>query len=132
MRLKTHWNQVQKKWGLPTLKRKDLRHWVATVCRKAGLSKQASAYMMGHDPTQGGAMRDWYDNPQLEEIFAEQAERLPKGPLGTLEPPIIELVADIPSEALEVLRNYLDGTLGTMEMASRLEALKQRTKALGP
>ena len=131
-RLKRHWNRLIKKWDLPPLKRKDVRHWVATTCRKAGLSKQASACLMGHDATAGGAMRDWYDNPPMEDIFAEQAERLPDGPLGTLRPPRIEIVADIPPEVLEVVKDYIDEKIGTMEFASRMEGLKSQKRNIGP
>jgi integrase len=53
-----HWKLLQKRWKLPPLRPVDVRHWVSGACRRADLSKQASAYLMGHDPTQGGAMRD--------------------------------------------------------------------------
>ena len=82
--LARHWKRLQKRWSLPPLRPVDVRHWVAGACRRADLSKQASAYLMGHDPTQGGSMRDWYDNPQIEDVLAEQAEKLPYGPLGML------------------------------------------------
>jgi integrase len=39
------WQCVQEKYGLPKLRPKDLRHWVSTACRKAGLSKPASNYL---------------------------------------------------------------------------------------
>ena len=64
-----HWMRLQKKWGLPKLRPHELRHWVASVCRKTDLSKPASAYLMGHDSASGGAMRDWYDNPAVIEAL---------------------------------------------------------------
>ncbi len=124
--LRDHWCGLRSKWRLPALRPVDLRHWVATACRRAGLSKLASAYLMGHDPAQGGAMRDWYDRPGLEDVFTEQGEQLPRGPLGLLEPPEIKLVEGLPPVAVELLRAYLAGEVGTMEMASRLEALRPR------
>ena len=131
-----HWCRLRDKWGLPPLRPKDCRHWVATTCRKAGLSKQASAYLMGHDPTQGGSMRDWYDSPQLAEIFDEQAQCLPKGPLGLLEPPEVRVVEGLPPEAIGLLRAYLDGQCGTMDFASRMESIRLKqakmVPALGP
>src|SRR6266571_5938875 len=102
---------------------------VATACRRAGLSKQSSAYLMGHDPTQRGAMRDWYDAPQRDDVFMEQAERLPRGPLGLLEPPEVKLVGGIPPAAVALLKEYLAGACGTMEFASRLESLRLETIA---
>jgi len=119
-----YFDKLAKKWGLPHLTAKALRHWVATTCRKAGLSKQATAYLMGHDPAQGGAMRDWYDNPQLPDIFIEQAERLPYGPLGYLNPPKVEIIEGLPHEAIELLKEYLSGRMPTMEFANRIETLR--------
>ncbi len=122
--LRDRWGEIRERWKLPALRPVDLRHWVATACRRAGLSRQASAYLMGHDPAQGGAMRDWYDAPQLEDVLTEQAERLPRGPLALLEPPEVRLIDGVPPEILEVVRAYVAGDVGTMEMASRLEALR--------
>jgi len=123
-----HWNRLRSKWQLPVLRPVDLRHWVATACRRSGLSKQASAYLMGHDPTAGGAMRDWYDAPPLEAVFEEeQAERLPHGPLGLLEPSV-ELLADgLPKEAIELVQGYFAEEIGTMQLATRLETVRLRT-----
>ena len=121
---RVHWDRLRSKWQLPALRPVDLRHWCATACRRAGLSKQASAYLMGHDPTAGGAMRDWYDAPPLEDVFVEQAERLPHGPLGLLEPSA-ELLADgLPKEAIELVRGYFAEEIGTMELATRLETVR--------
>jgi len=112
----------ERKWGLPHLSAKAFRHFVATMCRKAGLSYQASAYLQGHDPSSSGAMRDWYDNP--DDAFAEQSAKLPGGPMGLLEPPKI-VSEGLPSDAARIVADYLAGRIGTMELASRLEALRQ-------
>jgi len=121
-----HWKWLQKRWKLPPLRPVDVRHWVAGACRRAGLSKQASAYLMGHDPTQGGAMRDWYDNPQIEDVLAEQAEKMPYGPLGLLGHGPVELIDGIPSDAVSLMLEYLAGQIGTMEFATRVEAIRLR------
>lgn len=121
-----HWKVLQERWGLPPLRPVDVRHWVAGACRRADLSKQASAYLMGHDPTQGGAMRDWYDNPQIEDVLAEQAEKLPYGPLGMLGHGPIELIEGMPSDAVPLMIEYLAGQIGTMEFATRAEAIRLR------
>ena len=122
----TRWNSLRKKYNLPPIRAKDLRHWVSTVCRKAGLSKVASAYMQGHDATEGGAMRDWYDNPRLEEIFEEQELCLPRGALGYLMPLEAELQSKIPSEALALMESYLAGVLGTWEFMHEIEEVKKK------
>jgi len=101
-----HWGKLQRKYGLPHLRPVDVRHWVASSCRKAGLSKQATAALMGHDPTQGGAMCDWYDNPQTADYLDEQALRFPNGPLGMLDPPAIEIAEGMPPEVLSLVAAY--------------------------
>ena len=121
-----HWRRLQKRWRLPILRPVDVRHWVAGACRRADLSKQASAYLMGHDPTQGGSMRDWYDNPQIEDVLTEQAEKMPYGPLGMLGHGAIELIEGLPSDAVPLMLEYLAGQIGTMEFATRAEVIRLR------
>jgi len=121
-----HWKRLQKRWNLPPLRPVDVRHWVAGACRRADLSKQASAYLMGHDPTQGGAMRDWYDNPPVEDVLTEQAEKLPHGPLGVLGHGALELEDGVPPDAVALMLEYLMGQIGTMEFATRAEAIRLR------
>jgi hypothetical protein len=78
---------------------------------------------IGHDAADG-SMRDWYDNPRLEDIFEEQSAKLPDGPLGLLEPPEIKLISGLSPKAVTILQTYLSGKIGTMEFASRIEALR--------
>jgi len=121
---RSHWLGIEKKWGLPRLRPSEIRHWVATTSRKSGLSKQASACLMGHDPTQGGSMRDWYDSPQLEDIFAEQEDRLPNGPLGFLDPLTIEIEGGLPKEIVDIVARYLNNELSTYDLGSQIEKIK--------
>jgi len=120
----TQWQRLERKWQLPHLYPTQLRHFVATASRRAGLSKQATAYLMGHDATQGGAMRDWYDSPQLQDVFDEQAARLPYGPLGLLDPPTVEFEGGLSKEVVSLVSAYLAGQLGTMEFATTMEKLR--------
>jgi len=69
-------------------------------------------------------MRDWYDSPQLEDIFAEQEDRLPNGPLGFLEPSVVEIEGGLPKEIVEILSSYLNNELSTYEMGSQIEKIK--------
>jgi len=126
----SHWVGLEQKWGLPHLRPSEVRHWVATTCRRAGLSKQASAYLMGHDATQGDSMRDWYDNPQLADVFLEQEDRLPNGPLGFLEPPTVEIEGGLPKEIVGMLTRYLSNELSTMEFASEVEKIRLNRAAM--
>ena len=124
-----HWKRLQKRWSLPPLRPVDVRHWVAGACRRADMSKQASAYLMGHDPTQGGSMRDWYDNPQIGDVLAEQAEKLPYGPLGMLGYGSVEVEDGVPPDAAALMLEYLAGKIGTMEFATHAEAIRLRGSA---
>ena len=127
--INSQWKYYARSHGLEQLHPKDMRHWVASACRKAGMSKQASAYLMGHDATSGGAMRDWYDQPQVDDILAEQAERLPYGPLGILLPPRIELV-DKDTDILVLWTEYMAEKISTIEFATKAEELRMhRQKA---
>jgi integrase len=119
------WGRFRKKHCLPKLRPVDLRHWTASVYRRAGLSKVASAAFLGHYPSYGGSMRDWYDSPQDEDILREQQERLPDGTLGFLFPKI-EITQGIPEEMLGVLGDYIAGKIGTMDMASQMETFRLR------
>ena len=74
-------------------------------------------------------MRDWYDNPHIEDIFDEQASALPNGPLGILVPPEVKLISAMPEEAVALLQAYLAGELGTMEYAARIESVRAKTSA---
>jgi len=86
-----------------------LRHWVSTICRRAGLSYAATNAMQGH---KGGFinMRDRYDNPEDEEIFAEQARILPYGPIGFAWPKM-EVTEALPVELSEALSKCLSGQI---------------------
>jgi hypothetical protein len=74
-------------------------------------------------------MRDIYDNPPVEEWLQEQKDILPNGPLGTLTPIEVELIADIPPESVNLLKQYLDGKLGIMGLMTSLEGLKMKLDA---
>ena len=124
-----YWLRLRTKYALPPLRPKDIRHWVSTTSRKAGLSRIATAYLQGHDAAEGGTMRDWYDNPHVEDILEEQACVLPKGPLGILVPPEVKLISAMPEEASSLLQAYLAGEPGTMEFAARIETLRVKISA---
>ena len=121
-----HWRHLQKKFGLPRLLPHDLRHWVATTCRKADLSKPSTAFLMGHDSASGGAMRDWYDNPEVMEALDEQRTRLPEGPLGYLDPNLV-LVDEVPPSAVALLKQYFEQKIGTLEFVNRVEQIRLKT-----
>jgi len=71
-------------------------------------------------------MRDWYDNPRLEDIFDEQATKLPNGPLGLLEPPEVKLVSGLSPKAVALLHQYMSGKIGTRDFVDRLADLRMQ------
>jgi hypothetical protein len=123
------WERFEEKHNLPHLRMVDVRHWVATTCRKVVLSKQASAGLMGHDSSEGGAMRDWYDAPPIEDILAEQMTMMPNGPIGVLCP-AMEVSDSMPKEVADLVSAYMAGKVSTFEFANTMEShrLKQMEK----
>ncbi|MGQ9588603.1 MAG: hypothetical protein ACUVT7_09535 [Thermoplasmata archaeon] len=85
---------------------------------------------MGHDPTRDGSMRDWYDNPPIEDIFAEQAECLPQGTSATLDSVKLEPTEGLCPESVDLLREYMGGRMPTMEFANKIEALRLKKAML--
>ena len=71
-------------------------------------------------------MRDWYNSPGLEDIFAEQAGKLPDGPLGTLVPVRLESTEALEPESVDLLRDYIGDKIGTMESANGIESIHLR------
>jgi integrase len=116
-----HWDRLRKKYELPKLRMKDMRHWVASQCRDSGLSEQARAYMQGHEQPVAN-MGDVYDNRSVELNLARQAEKLLRGPLGIFERVDLEVVATLPSDLMTVLMGYHDGKVGFTEVLNRLDA----------
>lgn len=81
------WYRFQKKHLLNHLRPVDLRHFVSTVCRRAGLSYAATNALQGHKMTSLN-LGDRYDNPDDDELLEEQASVLPHGPIGFVRPKI--------------------------------------------
>lgn len=110
------------RYNLPRLRPRTFRQWVTTACRRAGLSKQASAWLMGHNSAPGGSMRDWYDKPRVEDALDEQAVKLPYGPLGLLRPAPVNIEVGLPRDLVDLVKAYMAGKMGTLEFVSQLEA----------
>ncbi len=87
---------------------------------------------MGHDASAGGAMRDGYDAPRVEDLLDEQFAHLPNGPLGVVRPPKVQVESKFPPEALELLGAFLNGNLGELKLAQTLSDLKASTKRESP
>jgi len=118
------WRRFQMKHLLENLRPVDLRHWVSTICRRAGLSYAATNSLQGHKSTSVN-MRDRYDCPDDEEIFAEQASVLPHGPIGFVCPKL-ELDQALPSELTEALGRCLSGEMLPSRFAEMITAYLTR------
>jgi len=121
-----HWERLRARYGLPKLRMKDLRHWVASRCRDARLEEQARAYLQGHEQPINN-MGDHYDNRDVETNLARQAQVLPLGPLGIFERAEVDIVETIPPEILMALIGYRDNKVGSPELNGRLEAWRIKT-----
>ena len=77
-----------------------------------------------------------YDAPEDDEdIFDRQRAALPKGALGTIEPPSVSAENGIDPAAAEAVQAYMRGELTTAEVAERLDRARTRTlkaNALAP
>jgi integrase len=115
------WNRMRARYDLPKLRMKDLRHWVTSQCKDAGLSEQARAYMMGHEQPITN-MGEHYDNRSVEINLARQKQKFPRGVLGCFEKVDLEVMAIIPNDLMAVLIGYHDGKVGITEVLARLDA----------
>jgi integrase len=113
--LSVQWHRFQAKHLLASLRPVDLRHWVSTICRRAGLSYAATNSLQGHKGTSMNT-RDRYDCPDDEELFAEQASVLPYGPIGFVCPKL-ELDQALPTELTEALSRCLNGEILPSQLA---------------
>ncbi len=77
-------------------------------------------------------MRDWYDNPGLEEILSEQEAGVPDGCLGILHSVDLELDDPVPAEAVSLLTNYFAESIGTVEFVSAMEKIRMKALAMSP
>ncbi|MDH4123943.1 MAG: hypothetical protein OEV21_07675 [Thermoplasmata archaeon] len=68
-------------------------------------------------------MRDYYDNPSMEELLDEQLEKFPQGPLAVLLPDI-QIADGLPIEATRLLVRYLSGNLTTHEFGGEMERIR--------
>ena len=118
--LSAQWRRFRAKHLLSSLRPVDLRHWVSTICRRAGLSYAATNSMQGHKGTFVN-MRDRYDCPDDEELFAEQASVLPYGPIGFVCPKL-ELDQVLPTELTEPLGKCLSGEMLPSQFAEIITA----------
>ena len=108
------WRRFQKKHLLNHLRPVDLRHWVSTICRRAGLSYAATNALQGHKCSSSN-MRDRYDCPNDEELFEEQGRVLPFGPIGFMCPKI-EVDEALPIELTQALSKCVNGEMRPGEL----------------
>jgi len=118
------WHKVAQKHGIPPVTPRQARKWFKVHARESGLSKPATASMMGHDLA-GKDVQDWYDQPPIADILVEQSEKLPRGTLATVLIPKVELIGP-DNEAMALWQDYKANKLTTTELMTKLEKLKTR------
>ncbi len=142
-RIAVHWERLRRKWGLRKnrLTRCDLRHWVATKCREAGMTGRARASLMGHDPMEDGSkdfdlrqnfsMGDWYDNPEVSKIVDEQRSKLGDGLLARTFGAKVTLVdgPTLSNEESRLVFDFKAGRITAFDLAQRLDALRIKANA---
>ena len=129
--LDSHWTYLMGKYSLPKLRMCDIRHWVSSTCKKAGIPKDVACRIMGHDPEAGKDMQDWYSCMTIEDIVDVQRIKLPNGPLGTLSVEI-SISSDIPAEVASLWLKYSTGQIGLNNLMNEIEMLKNRQTVKPP
>ena len=114
------WRRFERKHLLSHLRPVDLRHWVATTCRRAGLSLAARNALQGHK-FNGENQGERYDNPQDIDILDEQARVLPYGPIGFICPRM-EVTPVLPAELTDALSGCLNGEILPTQLAEIVTA----------
>jgi len=71
-------------------------------------------------------MRYRCDNPQIGDIVKEQAEKMPRGPPGMLGQGAVGPIEGMPPDAVPLIIEYLSGQIGTIDFATRAEAIRLR------
>jgi integrase len=118
------WIRFQKKHLLNHLRPVDLRHWVSTICRRAGLSYVATNALQGHKYASFN-MRDRYDCPNDEDLLEEQGTTLPDGPIGFVCPKI-EMDQALPTELTGALNSCLSGQMLPSQLVETVMAYMTR------
>ena len=118
--LSIQWRRFERKHMLNRLRPVDLRHWVATTCRKADLSLAARNALQGHK-FNGVNQGERYDNPQDIDILEEQARVLPYGPIGFVCPRM-EITQALPVELTDALSDCLKGKIVVSQLTEKVTA----------
>jgi hypothetical protein len=81
---------------------------------------------MGHRSNAPG-VEGRYDRPELEDVLAEQAQKLDRGPLGMVLASPMERVPDSARELLDLFERLGKGSIQPSEFLDRALALSHRT-----
>ncbi|MCJ7517444.1 MAG: hypothetical protein MUO18_05725, partial [Methanomassiliicoccales archaeon] len=118
------WERFERKHILNRLRPVDIRHWVASTCRKAELSLAARCALQGHK-FKSSNQNENYDNPQDVEIIEEQSRAIPYGPIGFVCPRM-EVTQALPSELTDALSNCLIGEMLPSQLSEMVIAYMTR------
>jgi integrase len=117
-----------KRWNLPWLTSKDMRHFVRTVLNESGMPAVERNYWQGHAPDLSN-MDERYGDRTTEEILASQQRYLPNGPIGIYAK--VEAVQGVPSEVVDIYRRLRSKEMDASDAVEALKALlRQQEKAV--
>jgi len=63
----------------------------------------------------------------MDQLLAEQQEKLPNGVIGVLDAPKITIIDGLPSDAIDIVRAYLDGRIGVMDVITKLDGIRLKS-----
>jgi len=121
------WLRFRRKWNLPNVMPRDLRHWVSSTLRKGGLTGPPRRAWMGHNARVRGDMSSDYDNEPDDQLLEQQRVRTPGGPLAFYRNTHARIVDVVPAELESIWADIQSNKIGAVEAWQRLDALRRMT-----
>jgi hypothetical protein len=85
--------------------------------------------MQGHDPRSfSSSMAAVYDNEAREKAIDEQARLFPNGALALLLPAQVEILDDLPGEAVSLLKQFMDAEMDSSEITPKLLEMRKQAE----
>jgi len=118
-----YWKRFERDFGLPYLRTGQLRHWVKTKSRQAGVNDRLSEIRSGRDPG------DQYDTPPPDEILEDLEKQLPNGVLGYYRPSRIQIADAVSSEYASVCSRWDKGEIELSDLMNKMISIRQEAKS---
>lgn len=122
--LRDIWNRFGRKWTLPKLTMRSLRHWGSVQLRKGGLTGPPRMAWFGHDSRIRGDSSSDYDHEIPDDILEQQRLKVPGGPLAVYRQMHLGLVDATPKEAHQLCDAYIADKIGDMALLESLHRIR--------